>query len=377
MFRIINVLTAIVSLLTSVYLLQFVSTLLQGADKLYLEATMSKKIINSMYPPNIRERLLRRGSGSLANLDADDVDGFEYGVEDNVKSKRIRPSGSPGNLLGRISRSDSMQFVRKRIHDFVQRRRRSDELEISAESEPIADNFNETSIMFADISNFTFWSSNHTPIQVFTLLESLFLEFDQIASQMEVYKLATVGDCYIAVTGVPYPQKDHAVVLAQFAERCRRASVEVIDRLSKQYDDMDGMSKLKIRIGIHSGPVTAGVLRGNKARFDLFGDTINTASRIESTGEPGRIHLSRETAELLEQAERGDWLVPRDKSVMAKGKGELKTFWLDHVPIDNGCVMEATVDIEMVENRLKSNHDRNDPIKRGISELEKRLADVV
>mmetsp|Transcript_25592 Transcript_25592/g.32714 ORF Transcript_25592/g.32714 Transcript_25592/m.32714 type:complete len:138 (-) Transcript_25592:108-521(-) len=137
------------------------------------------------------------------------------------------------------------------------------------------------------------------------------------------------------------------------------------------------MSKLKIRIGIHSGPVTAGVLRGNKARFDLFGDTINTASRIESTGEPGRIHLSRETAELLEQSERGDWLVPRDKSVMAKGKGELKTFWLDHVPIDNGCVMEATVDIEMVENRLKSNHDRNDPIKRGISELEKRLADVV
>lgn len=83
-----------------------------------------------------------------------------------------------------------------------------------------------------------------------------------------------------------------------------------------------------MRIGIHSGPVTAGVLRGDKARFDLFGDTINTAARIESTGKPNCIHLSLETARLIEKAGRGDWLESRKDSVKAKGKGELKTFWL-------------------------------------------------
>ena len=127
--------------------------------------------------------------------------------------------------------------------------------------------------------------------------------------------------------------EEHAVVLSQFAEGCRFKANEVMERLSKQ-PGMDGVEQLKIRIGIHSGPVTAGVLRGHKARFDLFGDTINTAQRIESTGEAGRIHLSRETAELLERSGKESWLVPREESVSAKGKASLKTFWLEEVGKD-------------------------------------------
>ena len=147
---------------------------------------------------------------------------------------------------------------------------------------------------------------------------------------MKVFKLSTVGDCYIAATGVPYPRDDHAVLLVRFAECCRRKANEVLKRLSEQ-NGMEDVSMLNIRIGIHSGTVVAGVLRGNKARFDLFGDTINTASRVESTGEPDKIHLSRDTAELLEQAGKGEWLAPREQSVSAKGKGELKTFWLNAI----------------------------------------------
>jgi class 3 adenylate cyclase len=106
----------------------------------------------------------------------------------------------------------------------------------------------------------------------------------------------------------------------------------VLERLSQKLYTHD----LRLRIGIHSGPVTAGVLRGDKARFDLFGDTINTAARIESTGKPDCIHLSWETAQLIQLAGKGDWLIPRKDAVKAKGKGELKTFWLRDDCCENG-----------------------------------------
>jgi class 3 adenylate cyclase len=130
-------------------------------------------------------------------------------------------------------------------------------------------------------------------------------------------------------------QDDHAVILTQFAKQCRRKANQVLFQLNPKLDT----SNLNIRIGIHSGPVTAGVLRGDKARFDLFGDTINTAARIESTGKPNYIHLSEETAQLLELGGNGHWLLPRKDPVKAKGKGLLKTFWLrdddDHDPREN------------------------------------------
>ena len=292
MHCIVNYLTAIVSLLTSLYLFSFVPMLLDGTDKLYLEAAASRSIIESLYPPSIRERLMRRNSKDSTTSMMEEVIVEENENQDDDVGAELtkRPNRS-------IFRSDSIAI--RRIQDFIQQKQERMS-SVRAKVKPIAESYPHTSIMFADISNFTFWSSNHSPNQVFTLLESLFFEFDKVATEMEVFKLSTVGDCYIATTGVPYPRDDHCVVLAQFSERCRRKANEVLQRLSEQ-GEMTGISKLKIRIGIHSGPVTAGVLRGNN-RFDVFGDTINTASRIESTGVPDRIHLSKEAAGLLEKA---------------------------------------------------------------------------
>jgi class 3 adenylate cyclase len=90
----------------------------------------------------------------------------------------------------------------------------------------------------------------------------------------------------------------------------------------------EGTGDLTLRIGLHSGPVTAGVLRGEKCRFQLFGDTVNTASRMESTGEKNRIQLSSATAEIIRRAGKGHWLLPREDLVEAKGKGMLQTYWL-------------------------------------------------
>lgn len=104
-----------------------------------------------------------------------------------------------------------------------------------------------------------------------------------------------------------------------------------------------GTGDLRMRFGLHSGPVTAGVLRGSRARFQLFGDTMNTASRIEETGLPGRIHVSERTATLLMSASKGHWVEKREDKVIAKGKGELSTFWIKSVRDSSNSQPDSSV----------------------------------
>jgi class 3 adenylate cyclase len=180
--------------------------------------------------------------------------------------------------------------------------------------------------MFADIAGFTQWSSTRDPASVFCLLQRVFREFDCIAQRLGIFKVETIGDCYMAVTGLPNPQPNHAQLMARFANECllrmRQTTASLEDRLGA------GTSELTLRIGLHSGPVTAGILLGEKSRFQLFGDTVNTASRMESTGEKNRIQVSDVTADLIKQTGKGHWLLPRENLVEAKGKGYLQTYWL-------------------------------------------------
>jgi class 3 adenylate cyclase len=135
------------------------------------------------------------------------------------------------------------------------------------------------------------------------------------------------GDCYIAVAGVPDPREDHAVVMALFADECRRQAQHTFHELSIKLDP--SVTELSMRFGLHSGSITAGVLRGEKSRFELFGDTINTASRMESTCKPGKIQISEETAGYLCRVGLDSWLQPRMDIVHVKGKGFVKTYWLE------------------------------------------------
>jgi class 3 adenylate cyclase len=128
--------------------------------------------------------------------------------------------------------------------------------------------------MFIDIANFTAWCSEREPSQVFTLLENVYHTFDEIGESLGIFKVETIGDSYVAVAGIPTPRTDHAVVMVHFAMNCIRR----LDRLLKELEVHLGRSTgdLQVRVGVHSGPVTAGVLRGAKARFQLFGKVCST-----------------------------------------------------------------------------------------------------
>lgn len=134
----------------------------------------------------------------------------------------------------------------------------------------------------------------------------------------------------MAATGIPDQIEDHACVMARFAQECIRRMKKITRQLEPQLGP--DTSDLECRIGIHSGSVTGGVLRGEKARFQLFGDTMNTAARMESTGLSGMIQASSYTADLIIQSGRQNWVVPRPDLVEAKGKGKLQTYWINPNP---------------------------------------------
>jgi 3'5'-cyclic nucleotide phosphodiesterase/Adenylate and Guanylate cyclase catalytic domain len=130
----------------------------------------------------------------------------------------------------------------------------------------------------------------------------------------------------VAVAGLPNPRKDHAATMAKFARRCIAEHILTAKRLELTLGPDTG--DLRLRVGLHSGPITAGVLRGERSRFQLFGDTVNTAARLETSGEGNKIHISEATAKLLIGAGMEDWLVERKETVQLKGKGTLKTYWV-------------------------------------------------
>lgn len=139
--------------------------------------------------------------------------------------------------------------------------------------------------------------------------------------------LVDSDDEYPAVTGLPKAQEKHAVIMVLFATECMAGLGTILNQLAVSGLG-DDTKQLAMRVGLHSGPTTAGVLRGDKGRFQLFGDTVNTASRMESNGIASRIHVSQSTANELIAKGKGHWLTARDETIVAKGKGEMQTYFV-------------------------------------------------
>lgn len=207
-------------------------------------ANKQNAIVSSLFPKSIQKQLMEDMAAEEAN-------------------KKSNKSGT----------AHLRSYLMEEAIDTKHSKHINEEISSGLMSKPIADLFPETTIMFADIAGFTAWSSVREPSQVFTLLESIYKDFDSIAKRRRVFKVEVVGDCYVAVAGLPDPRPNHALVMAKFAKDCMYAMGRACASLEVTLGP--DTTELKLRVGLHSGPVVAGVLRGDKSRFQLFGDTVS------------------------------------------------------------------------------------------------------
>ena len=186
---------------------------------------------------------------------------------------------------------------------------------LKAQTRPIADHIGSASILFADVVDFTPWSERLRPEDVVGHLDLLFTHFDGLAERYGLEKIKTIGDCYMVAAGVPDARPDHARALALVG----------LDMLAamREHDELASLG-LELRIGINSGPVVAGVIGRKRFLYDLWGDAVNTASRMESHGAPGRIQITRATYELLSDEFDCE---PRG-TIFVKGKGDIEAWYL-------------------------------------------------
>jgi adenylate cyclase len=186
---------------------------------------------------------------------------------------------------------------------------------LKASPQTIADQFPAASVLFADVVDFTPRSNDLTAAEVVGLLDRLFGEFDTLADRYGLEKIKTIGDAYMVASGVPDPRPDHARVLALLA-----LDMVAATRSDGAVGDLD----LVLRIGINSGPVVAGVIGRKRFLYDLWGDAVNTASRMESQGVPDRIQITRSTYELI----KDEFDCEYRGTVPVKGKGDMETWYL-------------------------------------------------
>ena len=250
---------------------------------------------------------------------------------DPILSSRIEPQPYPLRLIwyaANLSVPLALTFAMLRYTDIRRRRaeQRSEELLTNAipatiaarlkrGEKRIAERYADTTVLFADLVGFTPWAAQTDPAEVVDFLDSIFSRFDDLAAAHGVEKIKTIGDSYMAVAGAPEPRQDHALLAISFA-RAMLAAVEEAQRRS-------GVP-LALRVGLASGAVVAGVIGQRRILFDLWGNTVNIASRMEASGVPGRIHLAKSTRDLLPE----NWSFDERQSVDVKGVGRMTTYVL-------------------------------------------------
>jgi class 3 adenylate cyclase/CheY-like chemotaxis protein len=187
---------------------------------------------------------------------------------------------------------------------------------LKAGEEHIADAFTNVSVLFADMVGFTAMSRTMKASDLVKVLSDLFSRFDLITEKYGLEKIKTIGDCYMLAGGVPEPSDDHAHAAIDAALDMCLALEEIRERTG---------GALRMRIGVHSGPIVAGVIGLRKFTYDLWGDTVNVASRMESTGEPGRIHVSVHTADLI----RSQFKLESRGCIEVKSLGAVETYFVN------------------------------------------------
>jgi adenylate cyclase len=248
---------------------------------------------------------------------------IERGAEDFLQKpfNRVLLKARIGACIQKKFLMDETEEQNKRFKDLLNRIlpisvvKRLDEGE-----DQIADRFHSTTIIFSDLVGFTKMSAELTPSQLISVLDEVFSAFDELADRFGVEKIKTIGDAYMAASGLPISRDDHADAAVEMGLEMIKALERV--RLKLQLP-------LKMRVGIHSGPVAAGIIGQNRFLYDVWGDTVNLASRLEASGQPSAVHLSDDTAKLLKKT----FPLQSTGGVDIKGKGMIESHLLFAFPV--------------------------------------------
>lgn len=185
----------------------------------------------------------------------------------------------------------------------------------------IADRFEAATVLFADIVGFTEFSAALPPDQVVDWLNIIFSHFDRLCRQYQLEKIKTIGDAYMVVGGLPDPCPDHVERVVQMALAMQAALAQIAEETGQRFE---------MRIGIHTGPVVAGVIGLHKFAYDLWGDTVNLASRMEAQGQPGKIQVTTAVRDRLATLEPPAPYICRPRGMLeVKGRGKMPTYWLE------------------------------------------------
>ncbi|KAI8046866.1 atrial natriuretic peptide receptor 1 isoform X2 [Drosophila gunungcola] len=252
--------------------------------------------------------------------------------------RRFNKDNETGNIVDNLLKRMELyannleELVEERTQDYHEEKKKCEKLlyqllpqsvaaQLISGQPVVAETFDQVTIYFSDIVGFTAISAESTPMQVVQFLNDLYTCFDSIVENFDVYKVETIGDAYMVVSGLPIRNgNQHAREIARLA----LALLEAVHNFRIHHRPED---RLKLRIGLHTGACVAGVVGLKMPRYCLFGDTVNTASRMESNGEALKIHISETTKEALD--EFGTFVTTRRGFVPMKGKGEMLTYWLE------------------------------------------------
>jgi len=260
-----------------------------------------------------RVRLIRRRNEYLEDLVKERTEDLKNSLDE---IQLLNESLSSKNIQVEVEREKSEQLLLNILPKTIAERLKKGE-------KHIADPIQEVSIFFCDIVGFTKLSEKITPAELVQKLNEIFTELDQLAKKHKLEKIKTIGDSYMAVCGIPEPNSYHTLHTAQFA-------FEVINNVRKYSLTNDGIP-VEIRVGLHCGNVVAGIIGENKFAYDLWGDAVNMASRMEQSGTPGKIHVSEEFCLHLNQnfgSETGMQFIKRGE-IEVKSKGKVGTYYLE------------------------------------------------
>ncbi|XP_053969377.1 atrial natriuretic peptide receptor 1 [Anastrepha ludens] len=252
--------------------------------------------------------------------------------------RRINKDNETGNIVDNLLKRMELyannleELVEERTQDYIEEKKKCEKLlyqllpqsvaaQLISGQPVVAETFDQVTIYFSDIVGFTAISAESTPMQVVQFLNDLYTCFDSIVENFDVYKVETIGDAYMVVSGLPIRNG------SQHAREIARLALALLGAVHKFRIHHRPQDQLKLRIGLHTGACVAGVVGLKMPRYCLFGDTVNTASRMESNGEALRIHISENTKKALD--EFGTFVTTQRGYVPMKGKGEMLTYWLE------------------------------------------------